>query len=245
MTRPYAVKRWLHVAATAWVVAVAGPVHAEVRELTKVVAGTPVRYKVVLPYMYDPAKTYPAVLVFGGGPQTMNTVDTTLARNFRTEAERRGYIVVAPAASNRELFFDTGARIFPEFLTMILADYNVEGGTFHIAGPSNGGIAAFHVAAAHPRYFASVTAFPGYMWQPTDAKLMAISKMCVFTYVGEFDEYMWHDEMNREAEFLRSKGAVARYAVEQGQPHRLDTLAGPRARRLFDGFDEARKGCSR
>ena len=232
-------------AIVACMMGVAMPAHAEVRDLTKVVAGTTVRYKVVLPYMYDPAKAYPAVLVFGGGPQTMDTVERTLARNFRTEAERRGYIVVAPAASNRELFFDTGARIFPEFLTMILADYNIEGGTFHIAGPSNGGIAAFHVAAAHPRYFASVTAFPGYMWQPSQAKLEAISKMCVFMYVGEFDEYMWHDEMNREAEFLRSKGAVARYTVEQGQPHRLDTLAGPRARRLFDGFDEARKGCSR
>ena len=224
---------------------VAAPLHAEVRELTKDVARTTVRYKVVLPYMYDPAKEYPAILVFGGGPQTMDTVDRTLARNFRTEAERRGYIVVAPAAANRELFFDTGARIFPEFLTMILADYNIEGGKFHIAGPSNGGIAAFHVAAAHPRYFASVTAFPGYMWQPSQAKLEAISKMCVFMYVGEFDEYMWHDEMSREAEFLRSRDAVARYTVEQGQAHRLDTLAGPRARRLFDGFDEARKGCSR
>ena len=233
------------VAAAIFILGAAAPVRAEVRDLTKVVGGTTVRYKVVLPYMYDPAKAYPAVLVFGGGPQTMDTVDRTLARNFRTEAERRGYIVVAPAAPSRELFFDTGARIFPEFLTMILSDYKVEGGTFHIAGPSNGGIAAFHVAAAHPRYFASVTAFPGYMWQPTDAKLMAISKMCVFMYVGEFDEYMWHDEMNREAAFLRSRGAVARYTVEQGQPHRIDTLAGPRARRLFDGFDEARKGCSR
>jgi predicted peptidase len=235
----------LVVAAVVCVVTVAAPLHAEVRELTKAVAGTTVRYKVVLPTGYNPAKTYPGVLVFGGGPQTMNTVDTTLARNFRTEAEKRGYIVVAPAAPDRDLFFDSGARIFPDFLKMILADYNVEGAKFHIAGPSNGGIAAFHVAAAHPQYFASVTAFPGYMWQPSEAKLEAISKMCVFMYVGEFDEYMWHDEMNSEADFLRSKGAVARYVVERGQPHRLDTLAGPRARRLFDGFEEARKGCGR
>jgi predicted peptidase len=235
----------LVVAAVVCVVTVAAPLHAEVRELTKAVAGTTVRYKVVLPTGYNPAKTYPGVLVFGGGPQTMNTVDTTLARNFRTEAEKRGYIVVAPAAPDRDLFFDSGARIFPDFLKMILADYNVEGAKFHIAGPSNGGIAEFHVAAAHPQYFASVTAFPGYMWQPSEAKLEAISKMCVFMYVGEFDEYMWHDEMNSEADFLRSKGAVARYVVERGQPHRLDTLAGPRARRLFDGFEEARKGCGR
>lgn len=231
--------------AAACVAAVASPLQAEVRDLTTTVAGTTVRYKVVLPYMFDPAKEYPAILVFGGGPQTMTTVDTTLARNFRTEAEKRGYIVVAPAAPQRELLFDTGARIFPDFLKTILADYRIEGGKFHIAGPSNGGIAALHVAAAHPQYFASVTAFPGYMWQPTPAKLDAISKMCVFMYVGEFDEYMWHGEMNREAEFLRSKGTVARYTVEMGQPHRLDTLAGPRARRLFEGFEEARKGCSR
>ena len=224
---------------------VPGPLQADVRDLTKTVAGTTVRYKVVLPTGYDPAKTYPGVLVFGGGPQTMNTVDTTLARNFRMEAEKRGYIIVAPAAPEGDLFFDGGERIFPEFLTMILADYRIKDGKFHIAGPSNGGIAALHVAAAHPQLFLSATAFPGYMWQPTAAKLEAISKLCVFLYVGEFDDYMWHGEMSREAEFLRSKGAVARYTVERGQPHRIETLAGPRAGRLFDGFEEAGKGCSR
>jgi hypothetical protein len=48
------------------------PVHAELLEKTKNVAGFTVRYKVVLPNGYDPAKIYPAVLAFGGGPQTMN-----------------------------------------------------------------------------------------------------------------------------------------------------------------------------
>jgi S-formylglutathione hydrolase FrmB len=48
---------------------------------------------------------------------------------------------------------------------MILKDYKIQDNKFHIAGPSNGGIAAFHVAAANPQYFLSVTAFPGYMWE--------------------------------------------------------------------------------
>jgi poly(3-hydroxybutyrate) depolymerase len=226
-------------------VVAARPVHAEVRELSRELAGTTVRYKVVLPTGYDAAKAYPAILVFGGGPQTMNTVDGTLTRNFRTEAEARGYIVVAPAAPDGDLFFYTGARIIPDFLKMILADYRIEGGKFHVAGPSNGGIAAFHVAAANPQYFLSVTAFPGYMWEPTAPKLQAISKMCVFMYVGEHDEYRWHREMNREAEYLRMQGAVARYTVEKGEPHRLDTLAGANAVRLFEGFEETKKGCSR
>ena len=218
--------------------------HAELIDKTKNVAGTTVHYKVVLPNGYDPAKTYPAILAFGGGPQTMNTVDSIIERNFRAEAERRGYIVVAPAAPDGQLFFEGGARIVPEFLKMILADYKIQGGKFHIAGPSNGGISAFHVAAENPQYFLSVTAFPGYMWEPSEAKLRAISKMCVSMYVGELDEYMWHGEMKKEAEFLRSKGTVARYTVEKGQPHRMETLAGAGAGRLFDGFEETRKGCS-
>jgi len=221
------------------------PLGAELLEKTKKVAGTTVHYKVVLPNGYDSAKTYPAILAFGGGPQTMNTVDSVLNRNLRPEAEKRGYIVVAPAAPDDQLFFEGGERIFPEFLKMILADYKIQDNKFHIAGPSNGGIAAFHVAAANPQYFVSVTAFPGYMWQPTPAKLQAISKMCVFMYVGENDEYMWHSEMKREAEVLRAGGTVAHYTVEKGQPHRMATLADEYAGRLFDGFEETKKGCSK
>jgi len=221
------------------------PAQAELLQKTAKVGKTTVQYKVVLPNGYDAAKAYPAILALGGGPQNMNTVDSVLNRNLRAEAEKRGYIVVAPAAPDDQLFFEEGARIFPEFLKLILADYKIQENKFHIAGPSNGGIAAFHVAAANPQYFLSVTAFPGYMWEPTQAKLQAISKMCVFMYVGELDEYMWHGEMKKEAEFLRSKGAVARYTVEKGQPHRMETLAGANASRLFEGFEETKKGCSK
>ena len=218
-------------------------VHAEVVQATMRAAGTHVDYKVVLPDGYEPEREYPAVLVFGGGPQTMRTIDGTLSRNFQPEAERRGYLVIAPAAPGGDLFFRSGDRIFPEFLDGILAEYKVRHGKFHVAGPSNGGIAAFHVAAQHPDYFLSVTAFPGYMWQPSQAKLEAIAGLCVFTYVGEHDEYRWHEEMRREAEFLSAIGTVASYEVETGQPHRIATLADSQAGRLFDGFERAEQGC--
>lgn len=245
MMKGVAFKRFLWTVTVVSSIACGAPARASVLAQTKNVAGVSVDYKVVLPDGYDASKAYPAIIVFGGGPQTMDTVDRTLARNFRPEAEKRGYIVVAPAAPGGKLFFQEGARIFPDFLKMILADYKIEGGKFHIAGPSNGGIAAMHVAAANPQYFLSVTAFPGYMWQPTPAKLQAISKACVFLYVGEHDEYRWHDEMQAEAESLRRSGANARYIVEKGQPHRLDTLAEKNAHRLFDGFEESKKGCTK
>jgi poly(3-hydroxybutyrate) depolymerase len=225
--------------------AVAGSAGAEVIEAQKNISGTTVHYKVVLPSGFDPAQAYPAVLVFGGGPQTMSTVDGTLNRNFRAEAEKRGYIVVAPAAPGGELFFQGAERILPAFLDQVRADYKIRDGKFHVAGPSNGGIAAFHVAALLPDDFLSVTAFPGYMWQPTAAKLEAIANLCVFAYVGENDQYRWHDEMKREVDYLAARGTVAHYSVEAGQPHRLETLADANAGRLFDGFATAEKGCHR
>jgi predicted esterase len=221
------------------------PARAELLEKTKKVGTTTVQYKVVLPNGYDRTKAYPAILAFGGGPQAMSMVDSVLNRNFRAEAEKRGYIVIAPAAPDDQLFFEEGDRIFPEFLKMMLTDYKIDGNKFHIAGPSNGGIAAFHIAALYPQYFLSVTAFPGYMWEPSMAKLQAISKICVFMYVGENDPYMWHSEMKKEAEILRSQGTVANYSVEAGQPHRLETLAGDHAGRLFEGFESTKKGCSK
>jgi len=221
----------------------AEPLRAEVLEQTKQVAGASVHYKTVLPDGYDPTKAYPAILAFGGGPQDMFTVDNILNRNFRVEAEKRGYIVVAPAAPDGDLFFEEGARIFPEFLKMIMADHKIQDDKFHVAGPSNGGVAALHIAASNPQYFLSVTSFPGFMPQPDATKLRAISKMCVFMYVGEFDPSRWHGEMQFEVEYLRSQGTLARFTVEKDQPHRLDTLAGANVGRLFDGFEETRKGC--
>src|SRR5258708_17837511 len=154
--------KWMPLFSAAVVIAMFAtrPVQAELLEKTKQVSGTTVLYKVVLPSGYDPVKTYPAILAFGGGPQTMNTVDNVLSRNLRTEAEKRGYIVVAPAAPDDQLFFEEGARIFPDFLKMVLADYKIQDNKFHIAGPSNGGIPAFPVGGAKTSYLLSRDCLP-------------------------------------------------------------------------------------
>ncbi len=221
------------------------PVKAEVLDKTKKIGGTTVHYKVVLPDNYDAGKTYPGVLAFGGGPQTMNVVDNVIARNFRDEAEKRGYIVVVPAAPNDQLFFEGGERIFPEFLKQILSDYKIKDNKFHIAGPSNGGIASFHVASLNPEYFLSITAFPGYLWEETPAHIQAISKMCINMFVGELDPMGWQPLMQKQASEFRAMGMTAKYTVEKGQPHRLDTLAGANARRLFELFEQAQHGCGK
>ena len=205
----------------ALVILTSPPMKAEVLDKTKKIGETTVHYKVVLPKNYDASKAYPGVLGFGGGPQTMNVVDSVIARNFRDEAEKRGYIVVVPAAPNDQLFFEGGERIFPEFLKQILTDYKIQDNKFHIAGPSNGGIASFHVASLNPQYFLSITAFPGYLWEETPAHIQAISKMCINMFVGELDPMGWQPLMKKQTADFRSKGIAAQYTVEKGQPHRI------------------------
>ena len=217
----------------------------EVLAKTKTIGGTTVQYKVVLPPNYDAGKAYPGILGFGGGPQTMNTVDSVITRNFKDEAEKRGYIVVVPAAPNGQLFFEGGERIFPEFLKQILADYKIEGNKFHIAGVSNGGISAFHVASLNPQYFVSITAFPGYLWESTEEHVQAISRMCINMFVGELDPMGWQDLMQMQTAMFRARGMTAQYTIEKGQPHRIETLAGAHAGRLFDLFDKSQNGCGK
>jgi poly(3-hydroxybutyrate) depolymerase len=220
------------------------PAGAEELSRTATVAGITVHYKVVLPDHYDPSRTYPAVLGFGGGPQTMQTVDGLIDNYLRAQAQQRGYIVIVPAAPRGQLFFEGGERIFPAFLQQLLAQYHIEDNKFHAAGPSNGGISAFRVASLNPQYFLSITAFPGYLPDPTAAHIQAISGMCIHMFVGELDPLGWQDAMRRQAQALRARGIHADYTVEQGQPHRLQSLAGPNAHRLFDLFEQARHGCA-
>jgi poly(3-hydroxybutyrate) depolymerase len=111
--------KWMLLALTIAAIAMftTQPLQVEVLEKTMNVGGTTVHYKTVLPNDYDPGKAYPAIVALGGGPQTMNTVDNILDRNFREEAEKRGYIVVAPAAPDGQLFLTREPTSFPNFST--------------------------------------------------------------------------------------------------------------------------------
>jgi poly(3-hydroxybutyrate) depolymerase len=215
---------------------------AEMLDKTFTARGSTVHYKLILPDRYDPAKTYPAVISLAGGAQTASE---GAARRMRAEAEKRGYIVFAPAAPPDHLYLWVGQEIFPEFFEMALSEYKIEDNKFHIAGSSNGGIAALEIAAAYPQYFKSVTTYPGYLEEPREPKLRALSKMCVNLYVGELDDEVWRRENKREADVLASLGAAVQYVVEKGQGHGIQTLNGEGAARLFEGFEATTKGCTR
>ena len=218
------------------VLTIARPASAEMIEKSGTFGGLKVTYKVVLPEKYDPARAYPAVLVFTGGPQTLQMAGSTLETDWRAEAERRGYIVISPGSPNGELFFEGADRIFPAFLDAILRDYKIRDGKLHIAGHSNGGLSAFHVAARHPTYFSTVTGYPGLLDGPDVARAQAIKPMCLFMHVGDQDGG-WMSAMQAEAKDLTQKGFRIRIAVEKNQIHRLKAAEINLSSRLFDEIE--------
>jgi len=201
--------------------------------------GLNVTYKVVLPDGFDPARAYPAVLVFTGGPQTLQMAGNTLEADWRREGERRGYLLFSPGTPDGSLFFEGADRIFPEFLDRILHDYKIAGGKLHVAGHSNGGLSAFHVAARYPQYFTTLTGYPGLLDGPDQAKAGAIKPMCVFMHVGDRDSG-WMPAMQEQAAALKRQGFRIQIAVEKNQVHRLKAAEINLSARLFDEIESCK-----
>ena len=210
--------RWLGIAA-ALAFFFCAPARATVFNKEIVIDGTTVEYELILPDNYDPAKAYPTVLAFPPGDQKMDLVDDMIESTWRGPAERRGYVVIEPAAPNDERFFQKGERVFPGMLTALLAEYKVLGNKFHIAGISAGGTSAFWIAAKYPQYFYSVTAFPGSLWEPTPERLNAFADLCIYMFVGENDEERTRTTMQQQAETFRAKGFHVAFAVERNEEH--------------------------
>ena len=202
--------------------------------------GFKVDYKVVLPDNYDPARAYPTILAFGGGPMNMRVIDGALDRIWRKEAERRGYIVIAPAAPDGKLFYEGGIKVFPHFLDAMLAEYKVLGRKFHVAGSSNGGLTSFELASRWPKYFWSVSGIPGMLNEPTPEAIAPLKGICIYMQVGEFDA-VGVPEMRKQVEDFWRRGFKAEYEVKPGQGHGLSFDAAG-VSHIFDQLEACRAG---
>ena len=167
----------------------------------------------------------------------MDMVLTTVLQNWVPEADRFGYIVFVPAAPNGRPFTGAGAMVFPEFIELLLHEYKILDNKFHIAGMSNGGRSAFHIAALYPQYFLSITGLPGYLPDATPERVGALARMCIYMYVGAFDTD-WVEQVQQQASMFRAKGYSVHLSVEKGEGHVMRTLAGPSSSRLYEGFDK-------
>lgn len=147
---------------------------------------TPLRYAVVLPPGFARERPVPVVLALPPGKQDQAMVERALALYF-AEGAARGFAVVCPAADGDRPFFADGLDDLGPLLDRIRTEFAVEGGRVHVAGPSNGGRAAFRVAARWPERCASLTAFPGFADEADAAALANLYDLPVALFCGGDD----------------------------------------------------------
>jgi len=138
------------------------------------------------------------------------------------------------------LFFEGADRVFPDFFTQLLRDYKVKGRKFHIAGHSNGGSSAFHIAGKFPQYVATVTGYPGLFNGAADyARAPALKGVCLFMHVGERDSG-WMQAMDDQARDLKRQGYRISITVEPNQVHRIKAAEVNLSPRLFNEIESCK-----
>lgn len=201
--------------------------------------GTEIDYALVLPADFREEKTYPALLAFPGGPQTLESVRGGLSRFWEREAAKRGYIVFSPAAPPGKPFYESGADLVPEFLQRQLAAFKIEGGRFHVAGSSNGAVSAFVAAIRHPELFHSLTALAGFPVEDADFnRLDRLKDIKVAMFVGTSDQY-WKEGMEKARDRLRVLGQPVCFEAVPRNGHFLPDLSFENSARIFERIGRA------
>ena len=209
--------------------------------------GAAIEYVVVTPADFDATVAHRVVIALPPGPQTKDMVERGLELYFEEQAIQRGWVVVSPAAPEGQMFFTGAEKEFYALLDWVEATYKIEGGLVHLAGVSNGGRSAFHLAGATPLRFASLSALPGVPGSEQDvARLKDVAQMPVAIWAGEQDSD-WVNEARKTIVRLSELGAPELLLeIKPGESHvldgklrvelfdRLDFLAARRLQRLKD-----------
>lgn len=196
--------------------------------------GSHLTFAIVLPQGFSPHRTYPALLALPPGSQDRSMVEEGLRRYWGDDAARRGWLVVSPVAPDGSSFHDGAEAAIPALLAVVRARHHVEGGRFHLAGASRGGLSAFRVARLHPQLFHSLVVLPGGPATADDERRLApLKELPIRMLVGGRDTE-WVVRARRTEERLRPLGGRVQVAVLAGEGHAPASLEGGAVMELLD-----------
>jgi predicted peptidase len=197
--------------------------------------GARLDYALFVPAGYDPERIYPILLALPPGGQTRGMVDAGINGYWGYGPVELDWIVISPVAPNGQLFFQGSERLIPEFLEEMASLYPPEGGKFHLAGISNGGISAFRLAVNQPDKFRSILVVPGFPRDGDFQKLGNLMDIPVAMFVGERDT-SWHQAMIDTEEELSRLNIPVTLEVVSGERHVIQGIGGEDFFELLETF---------
>lgn len=193
--------------------------------------GRPLDVTVITPPGWQAGTTTPAVLALPPGDQSAAMVEAVTGRYFGDSTAAAGWVVVSPAApalvesSDEGRFFYQDPEPLTELLDLLDGAVVPEGGRWHVAGPSNGGLSAFRFAADHPERVASLMGLPGYPASSASRTAdTALIDIPVVLYVGG-DDPSWQQPMEAFVASFREAGGDVSLTVRPGQSHVIGDLS--------------------
>ncbi len=218
--------------------ATAGTLPGGVDAGTVTIEGIDIDYVTVVPDGFEIGDTAPVLLALPPGGQDLAVTRSLVEDTYATEARRRGWVVVSPAAPGGQKFFDGSEALVPGLLDWIDTWVTPDGGKPHVAGVSNGGISSFRVAGQNPDRFRSILVFPGFPRSEEDrAALRALVDVPVRMFAGENDTG-WVGPMQDALTTLTDLGADATLEIFPGEGHIIGALRD--GVRIFDELDALR-----
>jgi pimeloyl-ACP methyl ester carboxylesterase len=153
--------------------------------LTDAEIGEPTEYAVRLPPEYHPLRSYPALVVLhsGNGPKTA-------IEEWRAEAARRGYILIAPeynvAGQPPDYRYTPSEHAAVELaLRDARKRYAIDSDRVFVAGQLTGGNMAWDCGLAHPDLFAGVVVISGFPAKYVPRYLPHHERLPLFIVLGD------------------------------------------------------------
>jgi dipeptidyl aminopeptidase/acylaminoacyl peptidase len=208
----------------------------EITENVVTIDDVALTYFLITPPGFTPGDEVPALLAFPPGAQSRELAFSVMQSTYLPEASARGWAVVSPVAPDGVLFFDGSESLVPALLDQVESVLDPEGGRFHVAGISNGGISTFRALALQPDRFASAVVFPGYALSEDRAALDELT-LPIRMYAGELDAD-WVRRMEETADLITAAGGDVTLEIVPGEDHVIESLRDGVT--VFDVLDAAR-----
>eukprot|EP00444_Apocalathium_aciculiferum_P023188 CAMPEP_0183436388 /NCGR_PEP_ID=MMETSP0370-20130417/69240_1 /TAXON_ID=268820 /ORGANISM="Peridinium aciculiferum, Strain PAER-2" /LENGTH=340 /DNA_ID=CAMNT_0025623815 /DNA_START=50 /DNA_END=1069 /DNA_ORIENTATION=+ len=221
-------------------------------------AGRSMEYAIFVPTGYRREAAAPVVILLHG--LFSNPHQVIRYRGLTREAEKRGYIVVAPFGySDRGWYGSLGWRnsnASPEHagelserdvlnvLAVVRRDFHVDSQRIYLMGHSMGGAGTLHLGASYPELWAALVPLSPPVLLAWDAMLEQVGRMLelpVMVVTGEKDNITPVQPVRELVAAMQELGMDCRYHEMQGSGHAAPALRPKLMAEIFDFFEACRR----
>jgi len=192
-------------------------------------------YQIFVPSGYDKSKPFPLVIALHGMGGDENSYFSAYGQgSFKTEAEKRGYIVACPKGRKpASMYVGDAEKDVMDVLTEVRRAYNIDADRIYLTGHSMGGFGTWSVAMNHPGVFAALGPISGGANVPASmSKIAHIPQIIVH---GDKDPTVPVERSRVMVEMGKKLGAEIKYIEVPGGDH--GSVVAPNFPAVFDWFD--------